>query len=167
MDHIVWDKGPQFYKLGQSMDKIGWRRYMEGMILLEALAIQAECVDLVGCSLLLDNCAKGLGIKLLESTHGQGLYRNMLVHDTVIGLKAAERKEKLQREIEDQIELGGAVLDNQNRYLLEINLEDLDTSMGEDEYYWLIEIRVARADQILRRRQQEIVTGEQTRERRA
>ena len=28
MEHIVWDKGSQFYKLGQSMDKIGWRRYM-------------------------------------------------------------------------------------------------------------------------------------------
>ena len=48
MDHIVCDKGSQFYKLGQSMDKIGWRRYMEVMILSEALVIQAECVDLGG-----------------------------------------------------------------------------------------------------------------------
>ena len=39
---------------------------------------------------------KGLAIKLLEATHGQWLYRNMLVHDTVNGLKAAERKEELQ-----------------------------------------------------------------------
>ena len=70
MEHIVWDKGSRFYKLGQSMDKIGWRRYMEGMISLEALAIQAECVDLGGCSLLLDNWVKGLAIKLLEATHG-------------------------------------------------------------------------------------------------
>ena len=39
MEHIVWDKGSQFYKLGQSMEKIGWRRYMEGMISSEALVI--------------------------------------------------------------------------------------------------------------------------------
>ena len=65
---------------------------MEGMISSEALAIQAECVDLGGCSLSLDNWAKGLAIKLLEATHGQWLYRNMLVHDTVSGFKAAERK---------------------------------------------------------------------------
>ena len=97
MEHIVWDKGSRFYKLGQSMDKIGWRRYMEGMISSEALVIQAECVDLGGCSLLLDNWAKGLAIKLLEATHGKRLYRNMLVHDTVSGLKPAERKEELQR----------------------------------------------------------------------
>ena len=74
---------------------------MEGMILSEALVIQAECVDLGGCSLSLDNWAKGLAIKLLEATHGQWLYINMLVHDTVSGLKTAERKEELQREIED------------------------------------------------------------------
>ena len=41
MEHIVWGKGPKFYKLGQSMDKIGWRRYMEGMVSSEVLGIQA------------------------------------------------------------------------------------------------------------------------------
>ena len=65
------------------------------------------------------------------------------------------------------MELGGAGLDEQDRYLLEINLEDLETSTGEYQYYWLIEIRATRADWILRRRQQEIATVEQTRERRA
>ena len=87
----------------------------------------------------------------------------MLVHETVSGLKAAERKEELQREIEDQIELGGAGLDEQDRYLLEINLKDLETSTGEDQYNWLIAIRAAKADRILRRWQQECVTRERTR----
>ena len=82
-------------------------------------------------------------------------------------MKAAESKEELQREIEYQIELGGLGLDKQDRYLLEINLEDLETSTGEDHYDWLIAIRAARADRILRRRQQESVTGERTIERRA
>ena len=132
---------------------------MEGMISSEALVIQAECVDLGGCSLSLENWAKGLAMNLLEATHGQWLYINMLVHDTVSGLKTAERKEELQREIEDQIELGGSGLHKQDRYLLDINLEDLETSTGEDQHYWLIGIRAARADQILRRRQQESVTG--------
>ena len=92
MEHIVWDKGSRFYNLGQSIDKIVWRRYMEGIISSEALVIQAECVDLGGCSLSLDNWAKGLAIKLLEATHGHRLYINMLVHDTVSGLKAAKSK---------------------------------------------------------------------------
>ena len=53
--------------------------------------------------------------------------------------------------------MGGAGLDKQDRYLLEINLEDLETFSGEDQYYWLVVIRAARADRILRRRQQERV----------
>ena len=73
MENIVWDKGSRFYKLGQSMENIGWIRYTEGMISSEALVIQAECVDLGGCSILLENWAKGLAIKLLEATHGQWL----------------------------------------------------------------------------------------------
>ena len=100
MEHIVWGKGPRFYKLGQLMNKIGWRRYMEGMVSLEAMAIQSDCVALGGCKISLDNWTKGLATKLLEVTHGQWLYRNMLVHDIVSGLKAAERKEELQMAIE-------------------------------------------------------------------
>ena len=100
---------------------------MEGMISSEALVSQAECVVQVGCSLSLENWAKGLAIKLLEATHGKWLYRNILGHDTVSVLKAAERKEELQREIEDPIELGGSGLDEQDRYLLDINLEDIET----------------------------------------
>ena len=42
---------------------------MEGMISSEALVIHAECDDLGGCSLFLDNWAKGLAIKLLAATH--------------------------------------------------------------------------------------------------
>ena len=82
------------------------------------------------------------------------------MYDTVSGLKAVERKEELQREIEDKIELGGAGLDEKDRYLLEINLEDLETSTGEDQYYWIIAIRAARSDRTLRRRQQDSATGE-------
>ena len=61
--------------------------------------------------------------KLLEITHGQWLYRNMQVHDDVSGLKAVERKEELQREIEHQVMLGGTGLDEQDRYFLEINVQ--------------------------------------------
>ena len=48
----------------------------------------------------LDNWAKGLVIKLLEATHWQRLYRNIVVHDLVGGLEAIKRKQELQVEIE-------------------------------------------------------------------
>ena len=117
---------------------------MEGMISKEVLGIQAEFTAVGEGSMTTNNWAKGLAIKLLETTHGQWLYRNVVVHDTVGGLKATQRKQELQAEIERQIEQGREGLDKQDRYLLEINLEDLEKSSGEEQYYWMISIQAAR-----------------------
>ena len=106
-------------------------------------------------------------MKLLEITHGQWLYRNVQVHDAVSGLKAVERKEELQREIEHQILLGGTGLDEQDRYLLEINVGDLETSSGEDQYYWLLAIRAARVNRKLEEMQRASDAREHTGRRRA
>ena len=115
------------------MDSIGWRRYTKGMVSSEIIEIQSDFVDFDRCSLLLDIWAKGLVMKLLESTHGQWLYRNMQVYNAVNGLRAVERKEEIHREIEHQLLVGGAGLDEQDRYLLEINAGDLNTALGEDQ----------------------------------
>ena len=95
-------------------------------------------------------------IKLLEATHGQWLYRKVVVHDMVGGLEAVKQKQELQSEIERQVELGGEGLDEQDKYLLEINLEDLEHSSGEDHYYWLLEIQSAREDRALRVREEQL-----------
>ena len=108
---------------------------MEGMVSAEILKIQSDFVDFGRCTLSLDIWAKGLVMKLLEITHGQWLYMNVQIHDAVSGLKAVEIKEEIQREIDHQVMLGGTGLDEQDRYLLEINVGDLDTSLGDDQYY--------------------------------
>jgi hypothetical protein len=87
--------------------------------------------------------AKGLVIKLLETTHGQWLYRNIHVHDAVSGSLATAKKEELQKAIEDELELGGEGLAEEDLNLLEINLDDLATTSGEDQTY-LLAIRAAR-----------------------
>ena len=126
---------------------------MEGMVLNEIVTLQAEFVALGNCSLSLNGWVKGLVVKLLETTHGQWLYRNVQVHDTVSGWKAVERKEELQRELERQIEMGRGGLEDQDRYLLDINPDDLETSSGEDQYYWLVAICAAREDRELKEQQ--------------
>ena len=83
-------------------------------------------------------------IKLMEITHGQWLYRNVQVHDTISGILATRRKEELQKLIQDQIELGGAGLAEEDQFLLEINLEDLESTSGETQEYWLLAILAAR-----------------------
>ena len=60
------------------------------------------------------------------------------------------RKEELQSLIEDQLELGEEGLEEENKYLLEINLDDLTTTSGETQTYWLLAIQVARDARVLR-----------------
>jgi hypothetical protein len=53
------------------------------------------------------------------------------------------RKEELQREIEAQRDQGWPNLLEEDQYLAEVNLEDLEHSSREILEYWLVEICVA------------------------
>lgn len=106
-------------------------------------------------------CA-GWVTRLLEVTHGQWLYRNVHLHDTLMGDLITRKKEDSRQELLDQIELGGEGLGEEDKYLLEINLEELDTSSGDDQTYWLLSLRAARvAFQIRESRRQNGVAGEE------
>ena len=82
--------------------------------------------------------------KFLEVTQGQWLYRNVHVHDSISGKTATLHKEEIQTEIEKQQELGTDSLEEGDKYLMEINLEDLENTSGENQQYWLLTIRAAR-----------------------
>ena len=45
--------------------------------------------------LTVDNWVKDLVIRLLEITHGQGLYRNVVVHDRTAGDLVTRRKTEI------------------------------------------------------------------------
>jgi ABC-type Fe3+ transport system substrate-binding protein len=77
-----WRAGA-YSSLANSMDKIGWRRFMEWMISKEIIAIQRKAEDNGRCKMTVKNRSAGLVTKLLEVTHGQWLYRNVHVHDMV------------------------------------------------------------------------------------
>jgi hypothetical protein len=48
------------------------------------------------------------------------------------------------------LELGEEGLEEDDRFLLEINLDELDTSSGEDQAYWLLALEAARDARALR-----------------
>ena len=61
-------------------------------------------------------------MKLLKATHGQWLYWNVQIHDTVLGTQVTIRKEAIQKKIEEQMELGEAGLLEEDNWMLEVNL---------------------------------------------
>ena len=145
MTEITRDKSLRFQRMAASQDQIGWRRFMEGMISREIVQLHfytsfhAER-ETVGST----KWSKGLIVKLLEVTHGQWLYRNVHVHDFLAGTIATERKEELRQAIEDELDLGGEGLAEEDMYLLDINLDNLESSSGEEHTYWLLAFRAAR-----------------------
>ena len=135
---------PEFKEVAVSQDKIGWQRMLEGMISKEFVRLQQYYWAEAGIRASADKWASGLVTRLLEITHGQWIYRNFVVHDRVSGTLATAKKEELQREIERQQDLGATELLEEDKYLLEVNLEDLERSSGERQEYWLLAIQAAR-----------------------
>jgi hypothetical protein len=59
-------------------------------------------------------------------------------------MQATVRKEATQKEIEEQMELGGDGLVEEDQWMLEVNLGDMEKSSGKQEEYWLLAIKAAR-----------------------
>ncbi len=74
---------------------------------------------------------------------GQWLYLNVQIHDVVSGTQVTIRKEAIQKEIEELMELGEAGLLEEDNWMLEVNLGDLESTSGEQEQYWLMAIKAA------------------------
>ena len=60
------------------------------------------------------------------------------------GTEATVRKEAILKEIEEQMELGDAGLLEEDHWMLEVNLGNLEESNGEQAEYWLLGIRAGR-----------------------
>ena len=126
--------------MARAQDSIGWRRFMEGMVCKEIRAIQRTHSSVTGLRCNTERWGRELVAHLLEVTHGQWLYPNVQVHDRITGTLATQQKNELQMEIERQQELGTEGLLDDDCYLAECNLGDLEDTSGIRETYWLLAI---------------------------
>jgi hypothetical protein len=132
----------QYLPFAVAQDRIGWRRFLEGMVAKELYEL-AEIEEFQeGWRSTADKWVRQLIQKLMEITQGLWIYCNLTIYDSAKGVLAVQRREKLLDEIERQIALGGEGLAEEDRWMLEVNLGDLDEgSTGEYETYWLMAIR--------------------------
>ena len=129
---------------------------MEGMISTRMREIQRHFHISEGTRTSPEQWAQGLILKLLEATHGQWLYRKVQTHNAVSGTQGTIRKEAIQKEIEEQMELGEAgPLEEEDNWMLEVNLGDLESTSGEQEQYWLVAIKAAREAAMLTRQNEQ------------
>jgi len=132
------DLDQDFITMAHEQDVIGWRRFMGGMVCLGMRRIQSSFSEVGISNIKTTRWSCGLITKLLEAAHGQWLYRCVQIHDTILGTNATMRKEQLQREIERQQDMDiGEDWEREDRYLAEVNLEDLESTSGANQEYWI------------------------------
>ena len=145
MEDICIDRNlpVEYLPFARSQDKIGWRRFLEGMVskqlpgLVKDRDAEGEITDVKKWMSLLIT-------QLLEITHGMWIYRNVMVHDELNGFYATEGRERLQAAIEEQMAHGTDDLCEEDKWLLEVNLRDLNEVSGDKEAYWLLAVDMAR-----------------------
>jgi hypothetical protein len=138
------DYDHRYKSMARSQDSISWQRFMEGMVCKEIRAIQSAHSSVTGFCCNTANWGQDLVTRLLEVPHGQWLYCNVQGHNRISGTLATQWKEKLQMEIERQQELGKEGLLEEDCYLAECNLGDLEETSSILETYWLLSIQAAR-----------------------
>ncbi len=116
---------------------------MEGMVSKRLRELQTTYTVVTGSRVTPEQCTTGVVIKLLEVTHGQWLYPCIQVHDRVQGTQATQLKEELQQEIEAELDLGFDGWLEEDQYLAEMDLGDLENTSRERQEYWLASVHAA------------------------
>ena len=146
---ICMDLPAEYSKFARAQDLIGWGRFMEGMVEVGCRQIQQAYLHLHSLHGSSKKWLQSLTTKLPKCTHGQWLYRNVVVHDRWRGSVANLRKEQILAEIEEQLAMDEDLLE-EDEYLMEVNLDDLNNSSGTSQEYWFLAIKAARmAKQLL------------------
>jgi hypothetical protein len=117
---------------------------MVRMISTKLLCIQDSYIRVRGSARSSVRWATGLITQLLQVTHGQWIYRCVLVHNRTSGTLVNQHKVDLLEEITKQLSMGAESLMEDDKFLLECNLLDFVTTNGKQQEYWLLAIQAAR-----------------------
>jgi hypothetical protein len=79
----------------------------------------------------------------------------MLVHDRTTGVWISAHKADLLKKIEHQLSLGPDNLAEEDQFLLECNFDDITSTSGGAQGYWLLGIQAAKEASRLHRKQKE------------
>jgi len=149
------DLAPIYQDFAAAQDVIGWDNFIMGMVSHKLLTIQSTHLHTAETSHQSTRWIAGLITQLLQVTHTQWIYRCVLVHDRNTGILISTHKAALLEEIEHQLSLGPEDLAEEDRFLLECNFDDITTTTGEAQGYWLLGIQAAREASRLRREDKE------------
>ena len=131
----------KFVQLCHEQDLIGWRNFTEGQISKQFREIQSRFLRVRHPRRNVDAWLRGFVGKLLAMTHSQWIFRCISKHHRTKGMKALATREELSAEIGRQKELGEDAMAEEDKWMLEVDVEE-DTA--EEQQYWLYAVEAAR-----------------------
>jgi hypothetical protein len=134
---------PKLKALAESQDRIGWRNFTEGHISTHSYEIQTFPLAMSSRFLNGTDWTKQFITKILQITHSQWIYRNILLHDKRQGYHHHKRAEELTKEMESLADLAPEDVPEASRFLLEINFTELLELHIETQKYWVLAVDAA------------------------
>ena len=134
---------PMITRLAEDQDLIGWTHFLEGKVSKHFLEIQ-QCY-LAGANMKLNgrDWMTRFITKLLEISHTQWLFRNIILHDKIHGFLVATKQQELIKTIELLHNLPAADVPKESQFLLHCDIDELrgaDTSYQE---HWIAAMQSA------------------------
>ena len=115
--------------LAKTQDAIGWRNFTKGKLSKTFRRVQKSYLVSADTNLTVDSWMKSFVGKFFEMTHSQWIFRCISKHHHTQGLLALASKEELIGEIERQLEMGVDAIAEEDRWMLEIDMEELKESL--------------------------------------
>jgi hypothetical protein len=129
--------------LAESQDKIGWRNFTEVYILTHFYKIQNFHLTMTSSYLNGTDWTKQFINKILQITHSQWIYCNILLSNKWQGYIRNKQSEDLLQEIDELSDLRPEDIPESSRFLLEINFTELMSSHIKMQAYWTLAVQAA------------------------
>jgi hypothetical protein len=113
---------PQFKAFAHSQDLIGWRDFTKGYISTQFYEIQTFHLAISSSLLNGKDWTKQFISKLLQITHSQWIYCNVLLRDRCQGYLHTKSAEEIMQEIESLSSLAPEDVPEASRFLLKFKL---------------------------------------------
>jgi hypothetical protein len=133
--------------LAESQDQIGWKNFTEGHISTHFYKIHTFHLTMSSSFLNGTDWTKQFITKILQITHSQWIYQNILLHNKHQGYLHNKRSAELMKEMEALSDLAPEGVPEASRFFLKINFTELSKRHIETQKYWTLAVNAALAAQ--------------------
>jgi hypothetical protein len=135
----------KYHELAVMVDRLGYRNLLEGRIPTLFYTTRLEDIKCRRLNKHAGHWCKGLILQLLQITHRQWTFRNGTVHFRGPDGLTVAQQESLARRCEDLLWTDPSSLLEEDRYLLEIDFDELGNGPSANRQVWISEMEAAAA----------------------